>query len=84
MLVSDEVVANIRQSAEGEDVEAIEGASLAIVDTYATNAVATGHSMLVTPSPYNVLAVFGPTTKFVQHMEDMLRVRHVPHPCQVT
>ncbi|KND01717.1 uncharacterized protein SPPG_03510 [Spizellomyces punctatus DAOM BR117] len=73
---AENVVANVRQLVDGQDPEDSEdGAAVGVVDTYASNTVVAGHRLLITPDPYNILVVFGPTTGFVQRMESMLNVR---------
>ncbi|KAI8818997.1 Sec8 exocyst complex component-specific domain-containing protein [Fimicolochytrium jonesii] len=52
-----------------------EGTTAGIVDTYAANAVVTGHRLLISADPYNILVVFGPTFGFVRRMETGLGVK---------
>ncbi|KAI9334954.1 Sec8 exocyst complex component-specific domain-containing protein [Obelidium mucronatum] len=51
--------------------EAISTATTGIVDKYA-NVVSTGHRLLISPDPYNVLIAFKPTMSFVRKIEDMV------------
>ncbi|KAJ3120619.1 hypothetical protein HK100_012724 [Physocladia obscura] len=45
--------------------------STGVVDKYA-NVVTTGHRLLISPDPYNVLIAFNPTMAFVQKIEKMI------------
>ncbi|KAJ3012377.1 UNVERIFIED_CONTAM: hypothetical protein HDU68_001241 [Siphonaria sp. JEL0065] len=51
--------------------ESISTATTGIVDKYA-NVVSTGHRLLISPDPYNVLIAFKPTMSFVTKIENMV------------
>ncbi|KAJ3283609.1 hypothetical protein HK104_010298, partial [Borealophlyctis nickersoniae] len=57
-----------------EDSQNPTGPSMGIVDRYA-NVVATGHRLLVTPDPYNVLVAYEPTCEFVGDVESGILCR---------
>ncbi|KAI9101019.1 Sec8 exocyst complex component-specific domain-containing protein [Phlyctochytrium arcticum] len=70
------VVTKVRQVLEGPEAEADEEeAVVGVVDSFASNTVVAGHRLLITPDPYNILVVFGPTSAFVLRMETMLSAR---------
>ncbi|KAJ3011813.1 hypothetical protein HKX48_006633 [Thoreauomyces humboldtii] len=70
-----EDVAQARQIDAQEVANQEEGTSMGIIDAYASNAVVTGHRLLIDADPYNVLIVFEPTSGFVRRMEELLKVK---------